>query len=113
MAYKQNPGRKNHAKTGHGIPEVLLQTKEKGFFDSAVDKVKQVGKAISHADEAGDYSFDQSRKSANFAGDFGGGGSGSGRSYTKNPIDYVTGFASDIISGGKGKTWKDAKKGKK
>ncbi len=46
MAYVQKPGRGNGAKTGSGIPGVLLQTKEKGFFDSAVDKVKEVGSKI-------------------------------------------------------------------
>ncbi|MFY8248480.1 MAG: hypothetical protein ACOVJ5_02130 [Gloeomargaritales cyanobacterium] len=46
MAYKQTPGRGNNSKTGHGIPAPFKQEQEKSFFDSAVDKVKEVGSAV-------------------------------------------------------------------
>jgi hypothetical protein len=110
MAYVQKPGRGNSAKTGSGIPSPLRQ--DESIVDTVVKKAKEVGSAISHANKAGKYSYDQSRKSASFAGDFGGGSGGSGRSYSKNPIDYVAGFASDIVSGGKEKTWDSEKKKK-
>ena len=91
MAYKQTPGRGNRAKTGHGIPAPFKQ----------METIKKIGSAISHANEAGKESYDKSISRDNLVG---------GRAtYTKNPISYVTGFASDIMSDSNPKT-KEKKK---
>lgn len=96
--------RKTSSKVGSGA---LMQKKEKGFIDTALEKVKQVGNAISHANEAGKYAYDQSRKPEMGMGDFGGGGGGGvASSHSKDGLDYVSGFVKDIASGGKGKTKK-------
>ena len=87
MAYKQKPGRGNQAKTGHGIPAPFKQ----------MEFIKAVGSKIGEAHEAGKKAFDESIKPASFMGDFGG-GSGVKRSYSKNGLDYVTGFVKSLVS---------------
>ena len=62
-------------------------------------KVKQAGKAVSSANEAGKKSYDESIKGDTFWG-----GSGAKRSYSKNPTEYVKGFVKDITSDKNAKT---------
>lgn len=44
MAYKQNPGRGNSPKTGHGIPTPLMQTTAKKLSNLEDESSKAVGK---------------------------------------------------------------------
>jgi hypothetical protein len=89
---------------GRGYNSPMQQKKEKGFLDTigsyVSEKVNQVGSAISSANEAGQRAYDNSRKGTYYLGDFGGGSTGRGikRDYEKNPIEYVKGFVSDIVS---------------
>ena len=122
MAYKQNPGRGNQSKTGYGIPVQFKQGSAKKMSPAkqtmgAVGagagtetgkyiskKVKEAGNKISKANEAGKKSYDKSLKGDTFWG-----GSGVKRSYSKNPVEYVKGFASEIMSDSNPKT-KEKKK---
>jgi len=45
MAYKQNPGRGNHAKTGHGLPSPFIQDQKYKNIDAAENKSKS-GKTL-------------------------------------------------------------------
>jgi hypothetical protein len=101
MAYKQNPGRGNQPKTGRGIPAPFKQTVMGAVGAGAgtatgkyvTKKVKEAGKAVSSANEAGKKAYDNSMKGESFWG-----GSGAKRTYSKNPVEYVKGFASDLVS---------------
>lgn len=96
----EDPKPKPKAKTKPKGP--MQKKKEKGFLETAGDyasnTVDKIGSAISNANEAGQKAYDASRKSASFLGDFGG-GSGTKRSYEKNPVEYVKGFVGNIMSG--------------
>jgi hypothetical protein len=65
--------------------------------NTVLGKVKQAGSAISHANEAGQKAYKNSRKSTSYWGDFGG-GSSRRDDYTQDPIEYVRGFVNDIVS---------------
>jgi len=92
MAYKMAPKGGNNAKTGHGIPMTFRQDgpKQMKFIK---DTASKIGSAISSANEAGQKAYDKSSTPTSFWG-----GSGAKRSYEKNPVEYIRGFANNIMS---------------
>lgn len=96
--YKRKPvakQMKSPVKQMETINKVVSKAKEIG---------SKVGSAISSANEAGKKSYDKSLKGESFWG-----GSGAKRTYSKNPVEYVKGFVSDLASDNNPKT-KEKKK---
>lgn len=99
MAYKMAPKGDNNAKTGHGIPMTFRQDGPK-----QMETIKKIGSAISSAHEAGVKAYDKSRKPASHWG-----GSGRETTYTKNPIEYISGAVKNIMTDEPAKPAKPAK----
>ena len=92
MAYKMAPKGGSNAKTGHGIPMTFRQDgpKQMEFIKSTANKI---GSAISGAHEAGVKAYDASKSPDSHWG-----GSGRKTTYTKNPIEYISGAVKNIMT---------------
>ena len=105
MAYKQQPGRPQMAKTGRGIPKELMGPQMAGgpefdFIGNVQRGVKEVGRRLSAAYNRAGYEYDASTRPADYWGSMGSSsGGGSGRSYAKNPVAAVTGFVKGLVTG--------------
>ena len=104
MAYKQQPGRPQMAKTGRGIPKQLMGPEGAKMaggpeFD-LIGAAKKVAKKIGKAHDAGMDAYYGSTRAASGMGDFGGGGGSRRmkRSYSRNPISYFSGAAKSLLN---------------
>ena len=99
MAYKQQPGRPQMAKTGRGIPKELMGPQMAGgpefdLIGSVKRGLKEVGRRLGTAYDRAGYEYDKSIRAANSWGS-----SRRGGTYAKNPVKAVTGFVEGFVSG--------------
>ena len=94
MAYNQKDqaGRGPMMKTGRNIPDTFKgpMAAQDGPIDDFIAGAKNVAKKIGKAHDAGIAKYRGNTTAANHLG------SNTGRSYARDPINYITGFASNL-----------------
>ena len=98
MAYKQQGGRPQMAKTGRGIPKELMgpEMAQDGPIDDFIENVKSgvknVGQRLSNAYDRAGYEYEKSIRPSNSWGS-----SRRGGTYAHNPVSAVTGFVKGLV----------------